>query len=674
MKQLNNENKIYIIKQIKEKEKIVELSIENYTLDKNNLLGKSNTKININLSSLEGQYLYHKLFPDTSLILLSNSSLKLYQNFIKDNKNFLTSKISFYYEKHYKINSFQINENKYLITNGKSIILVEKNKKLLKIKAYNRLNNISVISVIKAEEEKDKFSGYIIKIQCLVSYENINNNKSGDSSIGIQNFILPQFENDIIIDFRLIYFNLDENKMYKIYKNKMIIFLNNNKIYYYLINDSNSKDINNNNNINQIKEIENIIVDCFKVKYDYLFVFYNNSYINVYKIELNDNNNNKDSIIKNIKKIEYNKNNDIFLKRKIFFDKNDSTIFVYFMDYLFEQYFFCFQINDKSSEINNIKEIKLNKENKFYTPNNFYKKKLYNTYIYYINKKHSVIFNTSFYNKLVINFKIYKTLILILNNESKIEIYNFDYKNKKIKNLVYIIYLEFNFYTVIDYLMINPNYVLLLNINPETSLLELNKINLILTENNNIKDNNNSTGIKLCLFESKTAYNNLYYIKQLNLLLINSNYGEISIYNIDSNSNIEFNTGFNYGFSSSEIIKIKNSLNENDFSKLFLYDLIHKKLKNFNLINIHHVLNYKENDLFFFHLIILLYKEIFITLVVMENKFTLMKKVLFGKQIKYDRNNFVDVSDPFKLILDNLSYDINTHTFDFSEPIKPVII
>ena len=630
MKQLNNENKIYIIKQIKEKEKIVELSIENYTLDKNNLLGKSNTKININLSSLEGQYLYHKIFPDTSLILLSNSSLKLYPNFIKDNKNFLTSKISFYYEKHYKINSFQINENKYLITNGKSIILVEKNKKLLKIKAYNRLNNISVISVIKAEEEKDKFSGYIIKIQCLVSYENINNNKSSDSSIGIQNFILPQFENDIIIDFRLIYFNLDENKMYKIYKNKMIIFLNNNKIYYYLINDSNSKDINNNNT--------------------------------------------KDSIIKNIKKIEYNKNNDIFLKRKIFFDKNDSTIFVYFMDYLFEQYFFCFQINDKSSEINNIKEIKLNKENKFYTPNNFYKKKLYNTYIYYINKKHSVIFNTSFYNKLVINFKIYKTLILILNNESKIEIYNFDYKNKKVKNLVYIIYLEFNFYTVIDYLMINPNYVLLLNINPETSLLELNKINLILTENNNIKDNNNSTGNKICLFESKTAYNNLYYIKQLNLLLINSNYGEISIYNIDSNSNIEFNTGFNYGFSSSEIIKIKNSLNENDFSKLFLYDLIHKKLKNFNLINIHHVLNYKENDLFFFHLIILLYKEIFITLVVMENKFTLMKKVLFGKQIKYDRNNFINISDPFKLILDNLSYDINTHTFDFSEPIKPVII
>ena len=58
----------------------------------------------------------------------------------------------------------------------------------------------------------------------------------------------------------------------------------------------------------------------------------------------------------------------------------------------------------------------------------------------------------------------------------------------------------------------------------------------------------------------------------------------------------------------------------------------------------------------------------------MENKFTLMKKVLFGKQIKYDRNNFINISDPFKLILDNLNYDINTHTFDFSEPIKPVII
>ena len=175
-------------------------------------------------------------------------------------------------------------------------------------------------------------------------------------------------------------------------------------------------------------------------------------------------------------------------------------------------------------------------------------------------------------------------------------------------------------------------------------------------------ENNNS----ISLIESKTAYNNLYYIKKLGLLFINSNYGEISVYNIDSRGNIEFIEGFNYGFSSSEIIKIKNTLSENDFSKLFLYDLIAKKLKTFSLVNIHHILNYKENELFFFHLIIFLYKEIFIVFIVMENKYTLIKKVLFGKQIKFDKNSFVNINDPFKLILQNLTYDVDSHSFDFS--------
>ena len=245
MKQLINDNNINIIQKIKEKEKLTQLKIENYYLDKNNFLGKLNSKFNINLSILNGQYLFHKIFPDNSFILMGNTSIKLYPNLLKDDKNILTAKISFYYEKQYKINSYQINQDKYLITNGKSIIIIEKNKKLLISKTYNRLNNIAILSVIKSEEEKDKFSGYLIKIQCLVSYKNINNNKdiNNNGSICLQNFILPQFENDIIIDFRLIYFNLDENKLYQIYENKIIIFVNKNNVYYYLINDE--KNANN---------------------------------------------------------------------------------------------------------------------------------------------------------------------------------------------------------------------------------------------------------------------------------------------------------------------------------------------------------------------------------------------------------------------------------------------
>ena len=660
MKQLRNDSSINIINKIKEKDKLTQLLIENYSLDKDNFIGKLVSTFEIDLSILDNQYLYHKLFPDYSFLLMGNTSIKLYPNLFKDDKDTLTTKISFYYEKQYTIKSYHINQDKYLIINGKSIIIVEKNKKLLKSKVYNRLNNIAIISVIRCEEEKDKFSGYLIKIQCLVSYENINNNKdiNNNGSICLQNFILPQFENDIIIDFRLIYFNLDENKLYQIYENKIIIFVKNNNVYYYLITDEKNTNKNKfDKENNKIKEIKNETIDYIKIKSQYLFVFYKNRYINIYKIDLNKNN----FDIKYLTQIEYNKNNIIILKRKIFYDEKSHNVFVYFMDYLSEQYYFHFDINDNKAKIN-IQEKTLNKENKYYTPNNYIKRKINNAIIYYVNKKHCVLFNKYFYYKLIINFKYFhpgknnnKYLILLLTNESKIEIYNFDYKNKIIKNIIYIIHLEFDYNKVIDFLMINENYILLLNMNSDSNLLELNKINLK-------SENNNS----ICLFESKNAYNNLYYIKELNLLFINSNYGEISIYNIDSNCNIEFINGFNYGFSSSEIIKIKNTLNETDFSKLFLYDLINKRLKTFNLNRIHHVLNYKENELFFYHLIIFLYKEIFITFIVMENKYTLIKKVLFGKQIKFEKNTFMNINDPFKYILDNLTYDINTHSFDFS--------
>ena len=657
MKQLNNDDKIYIIKQIKEKEKPVKLILENITIDKNKFFGKSISANEINLSLLDSKYLYHKLFKDNSLLIMGNTSIILFPNVFKDTKDILTTKISFYYEKKYKINSYQINKDRYIITNGKCIILVEKNNKLLISKVYNRLNNIAIISIIKAEEEKDKFSGYLTKIQCLVSYENFDNNNNSNiyGSICIQNFILPQFENDIIIDFRVIYFNLDKNELYQIYQDKLIIFVNNNTVLYSSIRVQG--ELNDSNN-NIIREIENEVIDYIKIKDNYLFIFSNNTNIYIFKININDN---KNFEIKKIKKLNYNKNNNILLKRKIFYKSNDNIFFIYYIDYLLQDYFFFFAI-DNNKENETMNEVKLNKEIQIYFPSTCAKRKINNSIIYYIDKKHSVIFDTNFYNKLIINFKFFhqnksfnKTLILLLTNKSQIEIYNFDYKNRKIKNLLFIIHLQFDYRNVIDYIMINENYILMMNINAENNSIDLTKIDLK-------SENNNS----ISLIESKTAYNNLYYIKELSLLFINSNYGEISVYNIDSRGNIEFIEGFNYGFSSSEIIKIKNTLSENDFSKLFLYDLIAKKLKTFSLVNIHHILNYKENELFFFHLIIFLYKEIFIVFIVMENKYTLIKKVLFGKQIKFDKNSFVNINDPFKLILQNLTYDVDSHSFDFS--------
>ena len=591
------------------------------------------------------------------MIIVGISCIQLYTN-IKDLKNILSVKFSFYYEKQYKIKLYQINKNKYIIVNGKSIILIERNKKLLIAKAYNRLNNMSIVSIINNEEERDKFSGFLLKIQCLVSYE--GNNKDMNGNINIQNLILPQFENDVIIDFRLIYINLDENRIYKIYKNKMIIFLNKNNIFYYVINKEN-KEINRLENFNEI-------VDYIKVIDDYLFIFYNNTNINIYKIITS-----KKVEISFLKNVTYNTNNKIILKRKIFYNKKSDYIFIFYIDYALNQTFLSFNLSNKDTNTNEQKVVQLNK---IYSPNNYIKKKINNTFIYYISKKHSVIYDTSFYNKIIIKFKIYhqttksekiisninseeepnKSLILLLTKDSEIEIYNFEFNTKKFNSLLYVIYLEFDYNTIIDYLMINENYLLLLNINSDNNILELNKINL------------SEIGKKECLLECKMAYNNLYYLKELNILFINSNYGEISVYSIDSEANIEFINSFNYGYSSSEIIKIKNVLSEDDFSKLFIYDLLTNRLVTFCLVDIRHILKYKENDMFYFHLIIFLYKECFILFIIMENKYTLTNKVLFGKQIKIEKNLFNNIKEPFDFILENLIYDIDNHSFDFNVP------
>ena len=67
-------------------------------------------------------------------------------------------------------------------------------------------------------------------------------------------------------------------------------------------------------------------------------------------------------------------------------------------------------------------------------------------------------------------------------------------------------------------------------------------------------------------------------------------------------------------------------------------------------------------------LIIFLYKECFLLFIIMENKYTLINKVLFGKQIKIDKNLLNNIKDPFNFILENLTYDIESHSFDFIIP------
>ena len=54
----------------------------------------------------------------------------------------------------------------------------------------------------------------------------------------------------------------------------------------------------------------------------------------------------------------------------------------------------------------------------------------------------------------------------------------------------------------------------------------------------------------------------------------------------------------------------------------------------------------------------------------MENKYTLINKVLFVKQNKIDKNLLNNIKEPFNFILENLKYDIESHSFDFIIPEK----
>ena len=127
---------------------------------------------------------------------------------------------------------------------------------------------------------------------------------------------------------------------------------------------------------------------------------------------------------------------------------------------------------------------------------------------------------------------------------------------------------------------------------------------------------------------------------------------------------------FNYGFSSNEIINIKNNLSLEDYSKLFIYDLMSKKLKTFFLIDIFFIEKYKENELYNFHLVIFLYKDFFLLVIVLENKYTLIKKILFEKQITFNKEMIANKKERndniFEYILNNLTYDVNNASFDFT--------
>ena len=653
MKQLNSEQKIlYNIRKTSiEKNKNDTLIFETFQLTKNQNFEKlSEIKI-----AIDAQYITSKLLLNNTLIIITSSCIYLYQNILKDNLKYLSTKIQFNYDRQNPIKIYQMHSNnqKFIISNGKLVLLLEKHNNKLVAKTYNKLNNMNILKVINDTEQYDKFSGNLTRIQCLINYE--NNNTNMKNNINIQSLILPQFENDIIIDFELIYFNIDDYSLYQIYNQNLIIYSNQNKINYFIIND------NKKNQKLQISD-DNTVIDDIICKNNYLFIFCDNKSIYLYEITETKN---KEYSFQLKNKIQYNNKNNIFIKRKIFLDNKDKNIYyVYCVDYLNKKYIFNFNNNTQNISINN--ETEINNLNNIESEKNYILSKINKIQVYYINNKHCVLLNTSFYNKKIINLKLFSSIknnyIMLLTNYSIIEIYSYIRETGIIENLLFNIHLEHEFPTVIDFVMINGYYLLLLNFNPIKNNIELLKISLCYTCNEKER--------KMILFEKDMAYNNLYHLKELNLLFINSNYGEIAVYNIDSEANIDYIMKFNYGFSSNEIINIKNNLSLEDYSKLFIYDLMSKKLKTFFLIDIFFIEKYKENELYNFHLVIFLYKDFFLLVIVLENKYTLIKKILFEKQITFNKEMIANKKERndniFEYILNNLTYDVNNASFDFT--------
>lgn len=665
MNQINGSENIYYIHKIEEKSI---LEINHYKIINNSISEFDNDSFCIDLSMLNCDYLSHKLFQDYTFIILGTSCIMLFPNIIKDKNFFLSSKIAFHYENKYKINFFQMEEeNKFILSNGKSVLLIERNNNKLSCRTFERLNNLSIIKIISYEQKKDKFSGYLISLKCLVSYEE----KDSNSNLNIQNLILPQFEDDIIVDFKLIYFPLDNYQFSKCFKKELFIFSYKNSIFYHKFfgNEENKEttvleEFKSNHQEN--------CIDKISIAYNYCFIFVNNKTIYIYEID-------KNFSLSYKNKIQFNENNQIIIKIKVFYVKNTNKAFIFYIDFLHNQYLFSFDIltgKDKTKE-----EIKTN-NNLYFSKYNFLINKIVinDIPVIYVNKMHCSLLKNNFYNKIFINIKIFETnddkekinimgkelalrkYILLLTNYSTLEIYNFDSNNQSLTELIYLIHLDIPYKNLVDYIMINKNNLLLLSINTKTEIMNLKKL-FLSKEKNNEKNLTN-------LLEINKAYNKLYFIKEFQKLFISSNYGEISVYEMDFHGNLNFVEDFNYGLPSSEVINIKNTLSEDIYSKLFLYDLLKKKLKSFHLLRIEHFLKYKENDLFFFHLVVFLFKGFIILFVIMESKYILANKVLFGKQVKIEKD-FPYNKNPFEFILKNLKYDMENHFFDFSsEKIK----
>ena len=604
----------FYISFLNEKNYVEIFDISEKTIKKENIKIDLNEKLN---------YIKYKIFNEGFCIIIYKTEINVIKNIFLDKQNILNYKNSFYKESNVKIKFYQINNETFIILNGRLIYILNIFEKKIILNTF-RINNIIFAEKLLTFEKlkKDKFTGENFELTCQVSY-----NKDDKYHFAIQKLILPNFENEVIIDFNIIYI---EEEILNTYLNKGIIFIKNEKLYFKNL-------MNIDNNEFELKEIskKEFNIDKIFIINKNIIIFANNNEIYNYQIIEKDNK----IEIKFLSNFNFNKENNFFVKYKIFYQENLNNFLVYLFEFSGKIYLISIKNDFKSFTFNLIKDINLYEYiNNFYIEN----KEIDENYIKILKKKNSILNDIFFfYNKIIVGVKKDKKYLYvntISKNKKLLIIFIYNEKNLIFKlnfNLVEMILEDFinlefddsNFFIYIIYDYYEKKY-------------KLNLLNL----NNKINEN------KIIL---NYPYHNIEYLKELNKLILISNFGKIKFLNTDNNGSIENNIEFDFNFNLTDSDKIKNDINDKDILNLFILNSEQNYLTNYKFIKKYFFYNFEENEIFIFNILLIQFNIGIVAFVIMINKITNEEKIFLNKLIKANNS----IKNLNNININNINYD-----------------
>ena len=582
---------------------------------------KENIKIDLNEKL---NYIKYKIFNEGFCIIIYKTEINVIKNIFLDKQNILNYKNSFYKESNVKIKFYQINNETFIILNGRLIYILNIFEKKIILNTF-RINNIIFAEKLLTFEKlkKDKFTGENFELTCQVSY-----NKDDKNHFAIQKLILPNFENEVIIDFKIIYI---EEEILNTYLNKGIIFIKNEKLYFKNL-------MNIDNNEFELKEIskKEFNIDEIFILNNNIIIFANNNEIYNYQIIEKDNK----IEIKFLSNFNFNKENNFFVKYKIFYQENLKNFLVYLFEFSGKIFLISIKNDFKSFSFNLIKDINLYEYiNNFYIEN----KEINDNYIKVLKKKNSILNDIFFfYNKIIIGVKKDKKYLYvntISKNKKLLIIFIYNEKNLIFKlnfNLVEMILEDF-----INLEFQDSNFLIYIIYDYYEKKYKLNLLNL----NNKINEN------KIIL---NYPFHNIEYLKELNKLILISNFGKIKFLNTDNNGNIEDNIEFDFNFNLTDSDKIKNDLDdEKDILNLFILNSEQNYLTNYKFIRRYFFYNFEENEIFIFNILLIQFNIGIIAFVIMINKITNEEKIFLNKLIKTNNS----IKNLKNININNINYD-----------------